>query len=70
MGFSKVVTFCKRQLRAFVGCNVFLEPGRYAVVCMAYNHWNTGIDMQGRWKVLIMWVEEVAPDLLSCVFGS
>ena len=51
VGFSKVVSFCNRQLRAFVGCNVFLEPGRYAVVCLAFNHWNTGVNMEGRYRI-------------------
>ncbi|XP_022099572.1 calpain-15-like isoform X2 [Acanthaster planci] len=46
-GMSKVMTYCKRQLRAFVGCSAFLEPGLYVVVCMAFNHWNTGVDMSG-----------------------
>ncbi|XP_071786909.1 calpain-15-like [Asterias amurensis] len=46
-GMSKVVTYCKRQLRAFVGCSAFFEPGLYVVVCMAFNHWSTGVNMSG-----------------------
>ncbi|XP_054755553.2 calpain-15-like [Lytechinus pictus] len=39
---SKVMTFCKRQLRAFVGCSAFLDPGIYVIVPLAFNHWKTG----------------------------
>lgn len=32
------------QVRGFVGCHAMLEPGCYLVICLAFNHWHTGID--------------------------
>ncbi|XP_071951602.1 calpain-D-like isoform X2 [Antedon mediterranea] len=46
-GMSKVMTFNKRQIRASVGCSTVLQKGTYVVVCMACNHWTTGVNMQG-----------------------
>ncbi|XP_030836660.1 calpain-15 [Strongylocentrotus purpuratus] len=46
-GMSKVMTFCKRQLRAFVGCSAFLDPGIYVIVPLAFNHWKTGQPTSG-----------------------
>ncbi|KAF7496727.1 Calpain-D [Sarcoptes scabiei] len=33
----------KRLIRCFVGCNAVLEKGVYAIMCLAFNHWNTRI---------------------------
>ena len=34
----------KRQVRGFVGCHAMLEPGCYLLVCLAFNHWHTGVE--------------------------
>ncbi|XP_019625239.1 PREDICTED: calpain-15-like [Branchiostoma belcheri] len=47
MGVSKLVQTSKRSVQSSVGCTAMLEPGEYVVVCMGYNHWTTGVDMQG-----------------------
>lgn len=31
------------QVRGFVGCHKMLERDLYVVVCLAFNHWHTGI---------------------------
>ncbi|XP_033116197.1 calpain-15-like isoform X2 [Anneissia japonica] len=46
-GMSKIMTFNKRQIRASVGCSTVLQKGTYIVVCLAFNHWTTGVDMKG-----------------------
>ena len=40
---GKLVNCSKRQVRGFVGTHSMLEPGYYLVVCMAFNHWQTGV---------------------------
>ena len=40
---GKLVECSKRQVRGFVGCHAMLEPGCYLVICMAFNHWQTGV---------------------------
>lgn len=40
---GKLVQNSKRQVRGFVGCHAMLEPGCYLVVCLAFNHWHTGL---------------------------
>ena len=32
------------QVRGFVGCHKMLETDLYMLVCLAFNHWHTGID--------------------------
>ncbi len=39
---GKLFKSSKRQVRGFVGTQAMFEPGCYLVVCMAFNHWNTG----------------------------
>lgn len=32
------------QVRGFVGCHKMLEPDHYILVCLAFNHWHTGME--------------------------
>ncbi|CAH1634691.1 unnamed protein product [Spodoptera littoralis] len=45
---GKLVAHSKRQVRGFVGCHKMLEKGFYLVVCLAFNHWHTGLEAAGR----------------------
>ncbi|XP_050682748.1 calpain-D [Leptidea sinapis] len=42
---GKLVAHSKRQVRGFVGCHKMLEKGFYLVVCLAFNHWHTGLEL-------------------------
>ncbi|XP_028035624.1 calpain-D isoform X2 [Bombyx mandarina] len=44
---GKLVAHSKRQVRGFVGCHKMLEKGWYLVVCLAFNHWHTGLEAAG-----------------------
>ncbi|XP_037943843.1 calpain-D isoform X2 [Teleopsis dalmanni] len=41
---GKLVEHSKRQVRGFVGCHKMLERDMYLLVCLAFNHWHTGIE--------------------------
>ncbi|KAL3267049.1 hypothetical protein HHI36_011191 [Cryptolaemus montrouzieri] len=40
---GSLIEHSKRQVRGFVGCNKMLELGKYIVIPLAFNHWNTGL---------------------------
>lgn len=40
---GRLVEHSKRQVRGFVSSHKMLEPDVYIVVCLAFNHWHTGL---------------------------
>ncbi|PSN37268.1 Calpain-D [Blattella germanica] len=41
---GRLVEHSKRQVRGFVGCHKMLERDLYILVCLAFNHWHTGME--------------------------
>ncbi|XP_013102672.2 calpain-D [Stomoxys calcitrans] len=41
---GRLVEHSKRQVRGFVGCHKMLERDIYLLVCLAFNHWHTGME--------------------------
>lgn len=66
---GRLVEHSKRQVRGFVGCHKMLERDLYILVCLAFNHWHTGIEDPSLYPQCVLalhssknlFVERIAP---------
>uniref|UniRef100_A0A1B0CTR7 Calpain-D n=2 Tax=Lutzomyia longipalpis TaxID=7200 RepID=A0A1B0CTR7_LUTLO len=66
---GRLVEHSKRQVRGFVGCHKMLERDLYLLVCLAFNHWHTGIEDPSLYPQCVLaihsskrlYVEQISP---------
>ncbi|XP_047126988.1 calpain-15 isoform X1 [Hydra vulgaris] len=49
----KYITHSERKIKPSVLCNVFLDVGVYLIIPAAFNHWNSGVSLDGPPKYVL-----------------